>query len=684
MAATTIEELNVIISANKEELAKALRSVQTDLDKLQKRNNKVTTKMGNAFQKLKTIIATTAVGKAIQQSLAVGMEAIETASLFTTTLGSEMATEVNKWSMEVADALGLSNTNLQRNIGVIYNIAMAMGVATDNSLKMAKGVSVLAEDMASFYNVAPEEMFNKIRSALIGVYKPLQDLGIRLDEDTIKQVAYAKGIAAVGTELNNEQLILARYEAILERTSAAQGDLGRTLESPANQTRIFKNNIRELWLALSRFLIPVYTYLITIINHVIVAITKAINVFANLFGLSSTNKIEQGIESPVKRVTAGLGDANKEAKKLKGTLASFDEMNVLQEQDSGTSGAAGISGGASGYQLDDYMVNMGEMSEKAQAIGKTIGTVIETVSEKFAEVFEYLKPAFTWLSEAIDNVINFVIDNWPTISAILVGVATAMLIWKGYFAALNLVPRIMGVINAVSLLWNLIATNPIVAVIAVIGGLIAAFITAYNTNEEFRKKVDETFLTIKETITGVIDKIKTKFDEVRSKVTGVAAKIREAFSTAGDIFKGFKEGLESTFKTIVNGVIKGINKVIAWPLNKINTMLNKIRAISILGFQPFINSWSYNPIYVPQIPLLERGGVLKRGQIGLLEGKGAEAVVPLERNTEWLDRIAERLNSNAGQPIQVVVKIGESTIIDKIIDGINEKEFRTGKAVLNV
>ena len=55
-------------------------------------------------------------------------------------------------------------------------------------------------------------------------------------------------------------------------------------------------------------------------------------------------------------------------------------------------------------------------------------------------------------------------------------------------------------------------------------------------------------------------------------------------------------------------------------------------------------------VEIPSIPLfslprLAQGGVLKKGQIGLLEGSGAEAVIPLEKNTYWLDEIADRLNS---------------------------------------
>lgn len=39
------------------------------------------------------------------------------------------------------------------------------------------------------------------------------------------------------------------------------------------------------------------------------------------------------------------------------------------------------------------------------------------------------------------------------------------------------------------------------------------------------------------------------------------------------------------------------------------------------------------------------GGILKRGQIALLEGEGAEAVVPLEKHTEWIAAVGRELAS---------------------------------------
>lgn len=116
-------------------------------------------------------------------------------------------------------------------------------------------------------------------------------------------------------------------------------------------------------------------------------------------------------------------------------------------------------------------------------------------------------------------------------------------------------------------------------------------------------------------------------------------KVKEVFSTGGKIFDGIKDGIVSAFKNIVNGIIRGINKVVSTPFNAINATLDKIRNIEIAGYQPF--SGLISRISIPQIPELERGTVLRKGQVGLLEGNGAEAVVPLERNKYWIKAVAD-------------------------------------------
>ena len=133
-------------------------------------------------------------------------------------------------------------------------------------------------------------------------------------------------------------------------------------------------------------------------------------------------------------------------------------------------------------------------------------------------------------------------------------------------------------------------------------------------------------------------------DWFREKFSAAWQAVKDVFSTGGKIFDGIKDGIVSAFTTVVNAIIRGINKIISVPFNAINKMLNTIRNIDILGIKPFDGLWSENPLSIPQIPELAKGGVLKRGQVGLLEGDGTEAVVPLEKNTQWIKRVAAEMS----------------------------------------
>ena len=113
------------------------------------------------------------------------------------------------------------------------------------------------------------------------------------------------------------------------------------------------------------------------------------------------------------------------------------------------------------------------------------------------------------------------------------------------------------------------------------------------------------------------------------------------FETGGKIFSGIVEGIIATFKTVVNGIISGINFVVAIPFNAINGFLNILKGINILGIKPF--DW-VGTIAVPQIPLLAEGGYASGASQAVIGEEGKEVVLPLENNTDnWSGLLAKAL-----------------------------------------
>lgn len=130
--------------------------------------------------------------------------------------------------------------------------------------------------------------------------------------------------------------------------------------------------------------------------------------------------------------------------------------------------------------------------------------------------------------------------------------------------------------------------------------------------------------------------------------------VKSVFSTMGNVFVSIKDGIVSVFKTVVNGLIKGINFVVALPFEGLNKILDKIHGIEIVGVQPF--GWLTWRAPIPQLPLLAKGGVVNKATAAVIGEDGAEAVVPLERNTGWIDKLAKSVSA----------KMSAAAMIDRI------------------
>ena len=131
------------------------------------------------------------------------------------------------------------------------------------------------------------------------------------------------------------------------------------------------------------------------------------------------------------------------------------------------------------------------------------------------------------------------------------------------------------------------------------------------------------------------DVLKPVLTGITDFLTGVfTLDFKKAFEGLVSIVKGVANGIINAFEFGINGAISTINGLIAG----INKLISA--AGSLLGLSISIPS-------IPRLslPRLEKGGVLEKGQVGLLEGNGAEAVVPLDRNRAWINAVARDMDS---------------------------------------
>lgn len=179
------------------------------------------------------------------------------------------------------------------------------------------------------------------------------------------------------------------------------------------------------------------------------------------------------------------------------------------------------------------------------------------------------------------------------------------------------------------------------------------------------------------------DGIKSAFKSVpewfQSKFRDAWQKVKDVFSTGGRIWSGIKEGIENTFRTVVNAIIRGMNTIIAVPFNKINSMLNTIRNAQFLGISPFQNMWGVNPLPVPQIPMLARGAVIPANRQFLAVLGDQRNGNNLEAPESLLRQIVREEAGSAGSRYEFIARLDRRTLFDEVITEAKLRKGQTGK-----
>ena len=343
-----------------------------------------------------------------------------------------------------------------------------------------------------------------------------------------------------------------------------------------------------------------------------------------------------------------------------------------------------------------------------------------------------IKKALGEIAEAIGNVLNWVIENWELVSTI----GTVVLVIA---AALSVFSTVMGIVNAVMLASPV--TWIVLAIVAALAALIAIIILVIKNWDDIKAATEATFNKIKEAVQTAIDFVVGLFEKiigwVKDNWQGLLLLIINpfagAFKLVYDNCDGFREFVDNFivkvknffkngFEAVKNFITTPINKAKEIVTNVFNTIKDKMtkpvetakEAIkkvvdTIKGFfdfefkTPKIKTpsfgitpagWKVGDLLEGKIPKLSikwnaEGGVFDRPTIvpygNTLQGlgeAGAEAIVPLEKNTQWLDRIAERLGAGSNRP--VVLTVDGKVFAQTSINTINELTKQTGSLKLNI
>ena len=423
--------INVEVTGNTNEL----HDISILIEGIDKKTEKATSKMASFGASIKNMLKSAAfiqtmryLGNAVNKS----MEYTESLNLFNVAMG-EYADEARKYAETVSEVMGIDPAEWLKAQGTFNILATGFGVAADKAAIMSKNLTQLGYDISSFYNINVQDAMLKLQSGMAGELEPLRRLGYDLSVARLQEEAYALGIEKKITAMNQAEKSMLRYHAIMSQVTQVQGDMARTLESPANQTRILKAQVQQLSRAIGNIFIPLLNKMLPYLIAMAQMAREAAESIALFFGFTLPEVDYSSVSTSVGDIATDLDDANDTAKELKRTLMGFDEINRLNDTSSGKSGAG--AGGGVGFDIDPLQYDfLGDALKKDLDDIQTKLEPIKTLAEDILIVFGAWK-----LTKFITDILTAtgLIKALPTaqIVGITLMVSGFIIEWKGIIDA---------------------------------------------------------------------------------------------------------------------------------------------------------------------------------------------------------------------------------------------------------
>ena len=328
------------------------------------------------------------------------------------------------------------------------------------------------------------------------------------------------------------------------------------------------------------------------------------------------------------------------------------------------------------------------------ALPTLITTIVDGLVTLLPQLIEGVIQMIVMLCESIGDIITPIVEALPDI--IIVIIEALMNNLPSLIS--GLITLILAIVDAIpQIIQGLVDALPI-AISAIIDGLLSCIpqliVGFIQLIIGVAKAVPQIFSSLKEAMVNVFKGIWDGVTKVFSKVGtwfkdkfGEAVKaIKSIFSGIGSFFTGIWDNIKNIFakvgSVIGNAVSGAISKAVNWVLEKaigiINGFIKAINfAIDVINLIPGVD---IGKIKLLDVPKMAKGGIVDSATLAVVGEQGKEAVVPLENNTEWLDKIAARLGANSSKPIYLM--IDKKVLGVASAEGINDITRQTGNIPL--
>lgn len=291
--------------------------------------------------------------------------------------------------------------------------------------------------------------------------------------------------------------------------------------------------------------------------------------------------------------------------------------------------------------LEEIVSNIGttfmQIVNVLSIVGGVVVNFVTTVANWIGMLFNnFIMPIVTtgiecfksmwdsWLGGLIANVMTFVGYLAGAFAVIMNNVIMPLITWIMTYVVPVVKSIITTIMNIITPIINHVGIV-VNTIMNVFNGLIQFFVGIFSGN------LSGAWAGIKNIFSSAWEGIQKVFSNVQSFFSGVFSGIVDIFSTVGT---AISDAITGAVKFAINTVLRGAIGIINGFIGAINGCIGAINKI------PGVNIGKISTLGVPQ---LATGGVLEEATMAVVGEDGAEAVMPLEKNTEWIGVLANKI-----------------------------------------
>ena len=281
---------------------------------------------------------------------------------------SELGKQAIRFQNELNEAFGTNKKETMRYQGLFQAMGESAGLDETVAALMSENMTKLAYDLASLYNTTETRAAESLRAGVYaGQTKPLRAYGIDVTQTSFKPIMEELGLEKSVNELTQAEKEILRYISTLRQAKNAMGDFANTIESPANQLKVLKQQFYEMQAAIGNLFVGAFARILPYVNAIIMVIKELAKTIATLFGIrmkdynSGITTYEEGLEDysdGLGGIADSAGEASDAIKALKRQVLAFDQINNLTSPTpSSSSGGGGGAGGGIDGLIDESLLN---------------------------------------------------------------------------------------------------------------------------------------------------------------------------------------------------------------------------------------------------------------------------------------------------------------------------------------